>query len=137
MTTPDKPSLGRGDVTVVIDGVEYILKPTLAATQALSRKYGGLHLLVDRIAKLDFEAIVDTVLAGLNRNANPKQRQELAEAIFRTGLTDDTGQVSLLCARYVIILMRGGRPLSQEEESGLFQLANEEGGEDPLNTNAG
>ena len=113
----DKPRLGRGNVIVTIDEIEYTLKPSLIAVQTLSRKYGGLNIVVERISKLDFEVICDVVEVGIGRKGNnPRQRQELAEAIFNTGLTDDTGSLGLLCVRYLIILMRGGRPLTQEEE---------------------
>lgn len=118
MSDNEKPRLGQGNVTVTIDGEEYVLKPSISAITTLSRKYGGLNVVVERVAKLDFETILDVLEAGIGRtSSNPRQRQQFAEAVFHTGLTDDTGGLGLLCVRYVIILMRGGRPLTPEEEA--------------------
>lgn len=113
----DKPKLGRGNVVVTINDMEYTLKPSVHAVRTLSRKYGGLNVIVDRIVKLDFEAICDVVEAGLGKQiATLREKQELAEAIFETGFTDDTGKLGELCVRYVVSLMRGGRIMTPEEQ---------------------
>lgn len=126
----NKPKLGQGNVDIEIAGEVYTLKPTVHAIKTLSRKYGGLNLLLQSLAKLDFEAVCDVIEVGLGRSGgNVKQRAELAEAVFETGLTDDTGRLAEYCIRYVVILIRGGRPMSAEEEAEYAAIA--ESGETP------
>lgn len=112
----DKPRLGQGNIPIMLNGVEQELKPSLYAVQTLSRKYMGLQAVLERVARLDFETCCDVIEVGLGRRiSNPREKQELAEAIFEAGLTDDTGGLAAACARYVATLMRGGKPLSSEE----------------------
>lgn len=110
----EKRELGEGTIEVQLidsDGQAHIhhLKPSLGAFKTLSRKYGGLRSLVDKLDRLDFDAVVDTIAAGMNVPLTAKRRDELEQAVFRTGITDDTGQLGEMCVQYVICLMRGGK----------------------------
>lgn len=119
MSTPIKTrSLGEGNVTIKLDSQELVLKPNLNAIQTLSRKYGGLQTVIDRIGRVEFDILVEVISLGLQRNSTPAQLQQLAESIYESGLTDDTSRVPSLCIDYIVSLMRGGKakPAANEEE---------------------
>ena len=111
----DKRELGMGNVPVIMidaDGREnkVVLKPSLHAVRTLSRRYGGLQLVVDKIAKLDFDVIVDVLEAGLQvPNGNPKTRAELEASVYASGLSDQTGGLPTAAVKFVMILVNGGR----------------------------
>ena len=127
----DKPQLGRGNVYIKLGGIEYTLKPSVYAAKTISRKFGGLNLAVDRVAKLDFEAICEVIFIGLGKQMlNPRERQELEELIFESGFSDDTGKLGELCVQYLVALMRGGRTMTPEEQAEAlaeYQKMQEEG----------
>lgn len=104
----------QGQVDVVIDGTTYTLRPSLAAAQTLSRAFGGLSPLLDRLRNADLDAYVAVVVqgAGLER----RDAKAMPEAIWSHGVQ------SLMnpCTEFVLILVNGGRPLDDDggEEAG-------------------
>lgn len=109
-------SIGSGNITIGLanrDGQveERQLRPTIAAMRRISTKHGGLRQAIDKVEKLDIDAIVDILEAGLGSQQTIKAREELMEAVYRTGLSSDTGRLAEHCVSYVIVLMRGGRPM--------------------------
>jgi hypothetical protein len=113
------PKLGQGNVTFELDGHTFEMKPTINAMRVLSTKYGGLQAVVDKVAQLDIQAIEDVIVMGLGPSyQSARQRKELMDKVFGAGLTDDTGAFALTCQKYVISLMRGGRPLNLDKEEG-------------------
>jgi hypothetical protein len=107
--------IGIGNVVVKLTGADgterdLVLKPSLHAVRTLSRKYGGLHPLIDRVAKLDFDVIIDVLEAGAQIVHNPKARQELEAAVYSTGLNDALGGPAILAVKYITILINGGKP---------------------------
>ena len=111
MSKESKPRVGHGNVDIILGGESRTLKPSLIAIQTLSRNYGGMQQVFDRVIQLDFEAICDVIAVGLGKvGLGPKQKQELAEQVFETGISDDTGRLAHGCIRYVATLMRGGQP---------------------------
>lgn len=113
------PKLGQGNVTFQLEGDTYELRPTVNAMRVLSAKYGGLQVVLDKLAQLDVQAIEDVIVMGLGPSyQSAKQRKEIMDKVFAAGFTDDTGAFSLTCQKYVISLMRGGRPLSLDKEDG-------------------
>jgi hypothetical protein len=108
----DTPRLGQGNITFNIGDEEFVLKPSVHAMQSLSRQFGGLQPVLEALQILNFDAIVAVVIAGLgNHYSNPKVRQELTEKLFEAGISDDTGRIQNACARFVLTLTRGGRPI--------------------------
>jgi len=106
--------MGAGDVPITIGGVEYILKPTLKAAQALS-KSDGIARMVQRCATLELNACVEVIEAGLGRSS-----KDLAEKVYDTGLRN----LAPACITFLTNLSNGGRPISEEE---LKELPLEEG----------
>jgi hypothetical protein len=109
-------AVGSGNVEIRLankDGVEEErqLKPSIYAMRRISQRHGGLRQAIDKIEKLDFDTITDVLEAGLGLPTTVKARDELSEAIFRTGITSDTGRLAELCVSYIIGLMRGGKPM--------------------------
>ena len=107
----DTVQLGDGDVTIQLPTRPIVLKPSLYAFQTLSRTYGGLQAVVDKISALEWDVIMRVIECGLgNRTWNPKMKEAFAEEVFRAGLTDDSGGIAYKCIDYIQSLMRGGRP---------------------------
>lgn len=118
---PEAPvhRIGQGNVTIALEGEEIVLKPSIIAAQTLSRKYGGLQGTISALARIDIDAIVDTIELGMGRRtSNPREKAAFAEKVFRAGLSDDTGRLAEFCINYVGILMRGGRPPSTDDDAG-------------------
>lgn len=116
MGDQNEPVLGQGDVELkLVGGDPIVLKPTVFAVTQLSRKYGGLQSVLERIVRIDIEAIVDVILYGSGRRAHPKEISMLQERVFNTGLSDDTGGVAATCAEYIGVLTRGGKPMPKQQ----------------------
>jgi hypothetical protein len=111
------PKLGQGNVTFELDGHTFEMKPTINAMRVLSSKYGGLQDVIDKLARLDVQAVEDVLVLGLGPSyQSARQRKEFMDKVFGAGLTDDTGAFALTCQKYIIALMRGGRPLNLDKE---------------------
>ena len=110
----DKRSIGSGNVHIQLlnKGVieEHTLRPSIHAMKTLSRRYGGLNEVINKIGKLDFDAVAEVIELGIGAPPTPKSRDELAAKLYETGFTDDTGGLPTLCINYVLTLLRGGRP---------------------------
>lgn len=109
----EKAKLGAGNVEIELDGEAKTLKPTLRAARTISRTFGGFQKAIEAIGAMDLEASIAVVMAGVN--AKPAEGDEIAEAVFATGLPDLVEPLIL----YLTNLANGGRPLSggSEEEN--------------------
>ena len=97
--------LNIGDVPVMIDGEQRVLKPTLRAISMISTQFGGIAKARDLLIAQDFNATVAITRHGLN--LSDKDAKALPEQIFATGLTTD---LLLPLIRYLAILANGGKP---------------------------
>lgn len=96
-------------VTIEIDGDEVTLVPSPDAIITLSRAYDGFRPLLDALARFNFDAATATIIAGLGLEG--RAAKEMAEKVARNSIID---LVPPLTA-YVMILLNGGKPLSDEE----------------------
>ena len=105
-------------ITIDLGEKRFELKPTRLAMQTLSKNHGGLIGALERIGRLDTEVILDVVCVGLGKEivSTPRQRDDIADWLFAAGVTDDTSGIAEKCVRYVMLLMRGGRPAKSEED---------------------
>jgi hypothetical protein len=110
--------IGAGDVPITLDGIEMVLKPTWQAAQTISRMNGGIMGAIDKVVKLDIETIVAIVQVGLGYGMGKRAPPDLAERIWRSGLTDERGFMVERCVTYLRTLANGGKPppVSEEDE---------------------
>lgn len=106
-------------VTIVLDGEEKTLEPSFGAAKAISSRYGGVTPMIDRVLKMDLDAVATVVALGLGYLPPRQPPKDLAEQVYRTGLTDDTGGLAQKCILYLQIIAGGGRLPSAEQEDGL------------------
>lgn len=109
--------VGIGDVPLMIDDEEFILKPSWGAAQLVSQRFGGISGAVEKVIRLDIEATVQIVMFGMGFVGTRKPPLNLAERIWRAGLTDRTGGVAEACVKYLHVLANGGRPPPEDDEA--------------------
>jgi hypothetical protein len=110
------PSLGAGDVEVVLGGRTYVLRPSLDACRTLSRLSGGIRGAIDKCASLDFDTVVRVIQAGIGNN-EARKLKNIEELIFEKGLMDD-GDIVPRCIDYLSNIANGGRPMREGEGGG-------------------
>lgn len=89
---------------VDIDALGLTLTPNLAATQAISRKLGGIAGALQKVATLDLDAMVELVAAGAKLTG--KARIGLDELVYEAGLTNLVDPLT----QYIVNIASGGRP---------------------------
>lgn len=101
-----------GSVTIIIDGEERQLIPTVKAALNLNRIYGGLTVVLERVKVWDIDAIVNVVRLGLN--LTDKESKDLPQRVY------DAGIINLLPAvlGYVFVLANGGTRKEEKEDEG-------------------
>lgn len=109
--------VGAGNVVVRLGDAEYVLVPTLAAAQGISRMAGGIRGAIDGVVKADLDVIMAVVRFGLGPRVAKEIGDKLPELVWKSGLTDSTGEISARCVEYLSILANGGRPLSIRSEA--------------------
>lgn len=115
--------LGAGHVPATLVDADgnarhVVLKPSLHAVRTLSRKYGGLSAVADRVLKADFDVLVDVFEVGMQvPTGNPKTRRELEESVYAAGILDGNGGLVLVASNFLNVLVHGGRlpPAGPEE----------------------
>lgn len=128
----NRPRLGAGDVPIVLlnehgEEEKLVLRPSYNAARIISSQAGGLTNAMQKVGDLDLETIVSVVTLGLGYSTQTRRApKDLAERIYRTGFSDDTGQLAERCVTYIRVLMSGGQ-LPVDPAPG------EEGEEDPSN----
>ena len=78
-----KASLGAGNVVITLDGEEAVLRPSLKAAQTLSRQTDGLMGAIERVTRFDLDTLTSVIALGVD-----KPSKEVAEAVWRTGVSD-------------------------------------------------
>ncbi len=101
------------------DRVEYELIPSPDAILTLSMKYDGIAPLMAAIARLQAQAMIDTVVAGLGLQG--REARDMAATVVTSGLIELMPKLQDFAA----ILANGGRPLKTETSEA-------EGGNSPL-----
>lgn len=123
---------GAANVTIELDGKEFVLKPTPECAIRLCRAPGGLtstmdgaNTLYSRVSACDMDAMSEVIRAGLGvgSQADPK----LGEKIYRSGIFTIRASLQV----FVAIIGNGGRPLvaakpDEDEDGGAAE------GDDPL-----
>lgn len=111
------PKLGQGTIVIEVGAERFELKPTINAMKTLSLRYGGLQDVLDKIQRIDVQVIEEVIVAGLGQAyQSVKMRNHVMEKMLSMGLSDDTGGVAFACQKYVLVLMRGGKPLPTDKD---------------------
>lgn len=119
----DQARAGGGNVPIVIDGEDFLLKPTYAAAKAVSSLHGGIAGTISKIVQLDVDTIVAVITAGLGHTGNRPPPKDLAERVWRSGFSDDSGSIAERCVLFCRVLASGGR---MPKETGDTGEANDE-----------
>lgn len=134
---PETPEavLGQGNVLVHLPTrtQPLVLRPTLYAAMTLSKLYGGLDAVIDKIVSFDLEVVYKVLELGATGKQTPtlQAREAFYEELFQAGMTDDTGSLGKSAIEYVAVLMRGGRPAPVESEN-QEKIGEESNQVDPL-----
>jgi len=106
----------KARVVIDLDGEEFTLIPSPEAILGLSQKYDGFASLMAAIARLQAQAMIDTVVAGLGLEG--RAARDMASTVVSAGLIELMPKLQDFAA----ILANGGRPLKSEK-------TDEEGGD--------
>lgn len=131
--------IGGADETIVLEGKEFTIRPTLGMALAFSRAQGGIHGAVLRCIGLDFDTITEAVKLGcddirkgfevpmMSQKQKAAAQDRLQQAIYDTGLRAvGTAVVAVLGS-----LANGGRRPETEQKAEPGD-GKDEGGGDPL-----
>lgn len=108
-----RPEPGAGDVPVMLDGKEHVMKPSVEACMALSKYAGGAGPLIHRLMNQDFEAVCEVVSIGCGYISG-HERKLIQEAVYQTG----TIAVAADCIMFVRAVNNGGRIPTDDDEQG-------------------
>jgi hypothetical protein len=99
----------RARVVVEIDGEEMTLIPSPSAILSLSAQFGGFQPLVGAIGRLDIQAMVSVVVAGLGLEG--RAARDMADAVaMSSGL-----EMAPKLIEFAMILANGGKPLKADK----------------------
>lgn len=99
----------KARVTVEVGGEELTLVPSPDAIITLSAKYDGLAPLVAKLSNLNFQAAVDTIVAGMGWEG--RAAREAQQAVAQSSIIEIIPKLT----EYVMILANGGRPLRDDQ----------------------
>lgn len=106
--------LGEGDIPITLEGVSLVLKPSVGAAQFVSRQSGGIMACIEKIVRMDFDAIVMVIGLGLGYGPGRPQPADLADKVWRTGIDDLSGGLAERAVSYLRVLSNGGRALKDQ-----------------------
>lgn len=101
---------GEGDVPLVLDGKDVVLRPSLQACLGISRLHNSMQITLDKVLSMDMDTIVSIIALGLGQNPNAK----LQAAVYRTGLFG----IRLHIVKFINIINNGGKAVRDLEDEG-------------------
>lgn len=107
MTT--NPVLDEGCIEITLDGEVHQLIASPEALVKVSTLRGGIRPLYVAMNDRDAGAIIELLRLGLQWDG--KKAQALPGLVFKTGVVE----LSLVLARYLMLLENGGRALAEDE----------------------
>lgn len=106
-----KAQIGGGDIPVILDGRELLLRPSVEACIAIS-KMGSINEVFARIRSMHFETICAVI--GIGIGANPRQREkDIPKAVYEAGMF----AVSAAAMEYVHAIANGGRRPDDDDDA--------------------
>lgn len=101
--------INAGDIPVVLNGEERVLRPTLKAITQISQRYSGLGKARDNLVVQDFDTVVFVLRQGLN--LSDADFKGFPEKVYQNGLD---AELIVPLIRYVAVLANGGKPLPDD-----------------------
>ena len=111
MAKTSKFQMNLGEVNILLNKEELVLKPTYQAASRISNQFNGFRDARLALVAENFDAVVFILRIGLNLNG-PEAR-ELPERVYKNGITAD---LLIPMIEYIGILANGGRPVLENEE---------------------
>lgn len=101
-----QPALGAANITVTLDGHDYVLRPMPGTIKGVSAACEGLGSAMEKVRKSDVGTMYTVIMLGADVQT-PKERRRLDERLLAT----PTFQLVPPLTIFVATLMNGGRPL--------------------------
>ena len=120
-----KFKINSGEVPVVFNGEDLVLKPTLRAATTISRQFDGFANARAKLLAEQLDAVVFILRLGLN--LSDRDARDLPDKVYENGIT---AELLIPLIKYVAVLGNGGRPLPDEPEDGNADSGGG-GGSDP------
>lgn len=108
-----QPEPGAGDVTIMLEGKEHTMSPSLGACMAISKFAGGTQNAIRRCLACDFEAICEIISIGTGYTSL-NERKLIQEAVFKQGLIS----VAAECVLFIRAINNGGKLPNDDEDEG-------------------
>lgn len=109
-----QPEPGAGDITILLDGKEQVLRPTLHACMEISKFAGGAQNAIRRCLAMEFEIICEIIAIGTGFTSM-KERRLIEEAVYQTG----TIGLAAECILFIRTINNGGRiPVDDDGDEG-------------------
>lgn len=105
--TKTKAVATAAPVFVVLDGETYELTPNINAVRALNATFGGLKPALDAVQALNYDALVQIVVAGAAVRMKPSEIQRLGESLWRD---PNRAEALTAVAEFLVLLLNGGKP---------------------------
>jgi hypothetical protein len=103
---------GQVEITLVGFPNPLVLTPSLRAATTLSRRYGGLKELVDKVQAFDVEAFI--AIIGASAGLAEAGLAKLPDAVFDTGVLN----IAVPLMKFCTSLANGGRPIGEDAPEG-------------------
>jgi hypothetical protein len=101
-----------GEVAIMLDGKEVVLKSSLAAAKRINAN-GGFSHVANRLGQGDLDYYILVTAAGLDKKAS-----DVENAVYKTGMPYLVTPLST----FVDYLCNGGRPAAPSEGSGSGEV---------------
>lgn len=107
-----KFKMNLGEVVVVLNKEELVLKPTYQAASRISNQFNGFRDARLALVAENFDAVVFILRIGLNLNGS--DARELPERVYKNGIT---AELLIPMIEYIGVLANGGRPVLENQET--------------------
>lgn len=104
-----RADLNPGDMAIVLNGTEYILRPSFRAAMLISAIHGGFMPLVDRLGSVDIATMASVLVAG----AGLSGKEQIEKAEQDLYLNGELGTTSARLIDFCGTLSNGGKPRAE------------------------
>jgi hypothetical protein len=98
----------RVEIELALPGESYFLVPTLGAMRKIDRQFGDISTAIERVAKLNFAAIVAVAKIGADVR-DEAATKKLEQRLYERGV----GSAAAPLVEYLGVLANGGRRMDE------------------------